>query len=137
MIGGMDENGADENGFIAYDLAPPTELPPMPVWTPFRPPLPRYTPPPVPEGCARVELDDDYYLGPGWNDWYGGDSKGSTAYPARVFDIPAEQRERWAKAQADYAAMQEEISALRDARLAKPGWAPDGWVRTAPHQAQP
>jgi hypothetical protein len=131
----------DELGIIAYDLQPPdpADLPRTPAYSPFRrhmerQPQSRYTPPPLPEGYARVALDDDYYAGPQWADWAGEDE----AYPARVFDIPAGQRERWAKAQADYAAMQEEIGALRDARLAKPGWVPEGWVRKGdPYQVQP
>jgi hypothetical protein len=129
-----------ENGFIAYDLEPPGEPWPRPriIWTPMgdfrkRPPQPRYVPPPLPEGHARVALDDDYYAGPQWADWAGEDE----AYPARVFDIPAEQRARWAAAIAAYAAMQDEISELRTTRLATPAWAPDGWVRKPPYQVQP
>ena len=72
----------------------------------------RYTPQPLPEGMARVILDDDYYLGPGWSDY----TDRSVAWPEGVFDIPAEQRERWQKAQEAYAAMQEEIGALAEER---------------------
>lgn len=128
-----------ETGIIAYDLEPPERLRGLGVWAPLRnigerqPPRPRYVPPPLPDGCARVELDDDYYTGPFWSDWAGEDAD----YPARVFDIPAEQRDRWQKAMEDYAAMQEEIEALRSARLATPGFAPEGWTQKPSYQVQP
>lgn len=129
-----------DSGFIAYDLQPPdpARMPRTPAYSPLqdfrnRSPQSRYVPPPLPEGYARVALDDDYYAGPVWADWAGSDE----AYPARVFDIPAEQRARWAAATAAYASMQEEIGELRSARLATPGWVPDGWVRKPPYQVQP
>lgn len=99
-------------------------------------PLPRYTPPPLAEDHARVRLGDDYYAGAIWDDWTGDD----TDRPAEVFDIPAEQRDRWLKAQADYSAMQDEISALMDARAREPGFpnVPPGWQRKgSPYQPQP
>lgn len=136
-----EERLLSETGIIAYDLAPSSALPPAPIWAPLRnfltqprPPHPRYTPPPLANGYARVKLDCDYDTGPWWNDWAGEDM----AYPATVFDIPAEQRDRWQQARDAYAAMQEEISELRAARLATSGFAPPGWVRKdAPYQAQP
>jgi hypothetical protein len=128
----------DAAGVMLYDLAPayspmwhrnaPTPLRNPP---PRRPPQPRYIPPPLPEGHVRVALDDDDYAGPQWADWAGEDD----AYPARVFDVPAEQRERWAAANAAYFAMQEEISEMRSARM---GRVPPGWVRKGkPYQVQP
>jgi hypothetical protein len=136
--GRVSEDGIRACGLEIYDLEPPGDLPPIPVCTPLRdfPRIPRrarWVPPPLPEGHARVELDEDYYAGPGWSDWDGQDA----GYPARVFDIPAAQRERWRKAMEDYAAMQEEIAALRSARLSAPGFAPEGWTRKAGYQAQP
>ena len=106
-----------EYGIIAYDLEPPSPLPPLPAYSPLRhpgqpSPRPRYAPPPLPDGFARVELDEDYYAGPGWSDW----TADTAERPSDIFDIPAEQRDRWAKAMADYQAMQDEISALRDER---------------------
>jgi len=133
-----DDEHQPDVGIRLYDLEPPSDPPPVPSWSPLRhpgqaAPAPRYLPPPVPEGFARVELDDDYYAGPVWSDWAGGDHQ----YPARVFDVPVQQHERWQRARDAYAAMQEEISTLRDARLRTPGWVPGGWVRKPPYQAQP
>jgi hypothetical protein len=130
-----------EVGIIAYDLEPPSQPPPPAEFTPLRHPArisprPRYDPPPLAAGYARVKLDDDFYSGHGWSDWTGRD----TDHPAEVFDIPAEQRERWMAAQAAYSAMQEEISALMDARAREPGYpkVPLGWKRKgAPYQVQP
>jgi hypothetical protein len=126
-------------GINLFDLTPPADGPLYPATDQLRhperiPPQPRYVPPPLPDGYARVELDDDYDVGPVWNDWAGQDA----GYPARVFDIPAEQRDRWDAARAAYAAMQEEISALREDRLAVPGFAPPGWERKgSSYQVQP
>ena len=137
--------GMSENGIFAYDLEPPTPLlstplPPLPEYSPLRhpgtpSPRPRYAPPPLPEGFARVELDDDYYTGPEFSDWVG-DEAGN---PVRVFDIPREQRERWVAARDAYCAMQEEIDALRHERSQTFGWVrASGWVRKdKPYQAQP
>lgn len=123
-----------ETGIFAYDLEPPTPLVPAvePIRHPGRPsPRPRWAPPPLPDGLVRVELDDDYYTGPGFSAWTGSE----TDYPTRIFDVPREQYERWASARDAYAAMQEEISALYDGRLNAP---PPGWVRKdKPYQVQP
>lgn len=122
-------------GIVAYDLVPPSSLPPVPVFSPFRHPAerqrrPRWTPPPLTDGHVRVELDEDYYAGPGWTDWNGSDAD----YPSRIFDIPAEIRERWLKAMDAYAAMQDEIEALLSARRAQ---VPPGWTQKPPYQARP
>lgn len=101
----------------------------FPAYSPMRSyppqPRPRYTPPPLPEGFARVELDVDYDTGERFTDWAAEDA----AFPARVFDVPREQYDRWVTARDAYAAMQEEIAELRAERLRTPGFAPDGWVR--------
>jgi hypothetical protein len=129
-----------ETGIFAYDLEPPTPPPPSAEYSPLRDfirkpqPRPRWAPPPLPDGFARVELEDDYYTGPDFTDWSGEEH----AYPARVFEIPAEQYARWKAARDAYDAMQEEISGLREERLRTPGWAPSGWVRKdKPYQVQP
>ena len=124
-------------GIVGYDLQPPAPLyPTLSVLAGVGGRVqsrPHWTAPPVPDGHARVELDDDYYAGAIWNHWKGT----SAEYPARVFDLPAEQVARWEKALEDYAAMQEEIEVLRRDRLAKPGWAPEGWKRGEGYQVQP
>jgi hypothetical protein len=126
-------NGA-ASGIISFDLGPPGSPGDVPLWTPFRDAAERaatrrrYAPPPLADGFVRVELEDDYYTGPGWNDWDGAEAE----YPARVFDIPAGQAKRWRKARDDYAEMQAEIAALRSARLSAPGFAPEGWALKSP-----
>lgn len=130
-------------GILAYDLEPPSRPPPAAEFSPLRdalrnprPPRPVYLPPPLPDGLARVKLDDDYDYGASWSDWKDGD----TDHPADVWDIPAEQRDRWVKAEADYHAMQSEIEALREVRMREPGYpnVPPGWKRKgAPYQVQP
>ena len=67
---------------------------------------------PQPEGTARVTLSDDYYLGPVWGEY----RPQSLAGPEDVFDIPAEQRDRWQAAMAAYDAMQAEIEVLMQER---------------------
>lgn len=138
--GMSDDEQAAQTGIELYDLAPPTARGPMlPTYTELRHPpeprpQPRWTAPPLAEGFARVELDDDYYTGAQFSDWTGADGR----YPARVFDIPREQYERWVSARDAYAAMQAEVEAMREERLRTPGWAPPGWVRTdKPYQVQP
>ncbi len=130
----MSESSEGETGIFACDLTPPVPLLPHlePLRHPGQPsPRPRWAPPPLPDGFARVELDDDYYAGPGFSEWTGSE----TGYPTRIFDVPREQYERWMSARDAYAAMQEEVSALYDSRLNAP---PPGWVRKdKPYQVQP
>ena len=132
MMGGM-----SEHGIFAYDLEPPAAR--LPHVEPMRHPgqpstRPRWVPPPLPDGFARVEVEDDYYTGPEFSDWTGEE----TEHPGRVFDIPREQYERWKAAREQYAAMQEEITALREKWLHGPGCALAGWVRKdKPYQVQP
>lgn len=90
------------------------------------PPRPRYAPPPLPDGHVRVVLfSADYDTPAGWCEWAANDADS----PWNVHDITAEQRDRWAKAQADYQAMQDEIEALMESRHREPGWpnVPPGW----------
>lgn len=116
-------------GLVAYDLEPPAQMPLgefQPMRHPGRTPLrPRYAPPPLPEDRVRVVLGDDYYTGEGWYEWTARDSDS----PWDVHDISSEQRDRWAKAEADYQAMQAEIEALMEARHGEPDWpnVPPGW----------
>ncbi len=125
-------------GVVAYDLVPPA-VSPMVTVRPFRDlmaaqvPAPRFLAPPVPCDRARVRLGDDYYTGPEWADWSGDE----TRYPAEIFDVPREQYDRWEAASAAYRQMQEEIGELRSARLAEPGWVPEGWVKKPGYQPQP
>ena len=123
-----------EHGIFAYDLERPAVLlpPSEPLRNPgTRRPRSRWAPPPLPEGFARVELDDDYYAGPGFSEWTGAEAE----YPARIFDVPREQYERWVSARDAYAAMQEEVGALYDGRL---NATQAGWVRKdKPYQVQP
>ena len=103
------------------DLNATVNGPLLPTYTPLRgtlhcAPFPRYVPGPLADGMARVHLSDDYYLGPVWGDYHP-----PTSYrPEDVFDIPAEQRERWVAALYAYRAMQEEIEGLMEARRRKP-----------------
>ena len=79
-------------------------------------------------------MEDDYYTGPEFSDWAGEE----TEHPGRIFDIPREQYERWMAARDAYAAMQEEITALREEWLHGAGCALPGWVRKdKPYQVQP
>lgn len=128
-----------ETWIFTYDLEPPAPLPPAaaeysPLRNPWRQaprPRPRWAPPPLADGFVRVELDEDYYLGPGFSEWTGSEAE----YPTRIFDIPREQYERWVSARDAYAAMQEEVGALYGNRLNAP---PPGWVRIdKPSQVQP
>ena len=106
-------------GLKPYDLPPPSKSL-FPRYAPLRighyTPPPRYSPGPLADGMARVHLSDDYYLGPVWGD-YGSQDFCS---PDAVFDIPAEQRDRWEAAMDAYRAMQEEIEGLIEARGRKP-----------------
>ncbi len=101
-----------------YDLSPPGPEVLIPAYSPMRnwkdrpPSPPRYVPGPQPEGIARVALSDDYYLGAMWEEY----RPQSLAGPEDVFDIPAEQRDRWQAAIDAYGAMQEEIRVLMEAR---------------------
>jgi hypothetical protein len=94
-------------------------------------PLPRYLPPPLAEGLARVRLGDDYYAGAVWSDWTGDRSDS----PAEVYDIPAGQHERWQAAIDAYSAMQDEIENLMEQRREAAQGVPPGW-RPA-YQVQP
>jgi hypothetical protein len=110
-----------ENGIVAYDLEPPGPPGDIARFTPpSKPgtvsPQPRYVPGPLADGMARVVLDDDYYLGPG----FSGYRAGSSESPRRVFDIPREQYDRWQAAIDAYQAMQEEIEALVSDRARNP-----------------
>lgn len=53
---------------------------------------------------VRVHLGDDYHLGP----WYG---------DGGPYAIPREQYDRWESVKKAYEAMQDEITALREATL--------------------
>ena len=105
-----------------YDLSPPGPRALVPAYSPLRnwrdrpSPPPRYVPGPQPEGTARVVLSDDYYLGSVWDEW----RPQGIAGPEDVFDIPAEQRDRWQAAHDAYDAMQEEIRVLVEARREAP-----------------
>ena len=105
-----------------FDLQVPERLL-YPAYTSLRdltrrpwPSPPRYVPGPQPEGTARVTLSDDYYLGSVWGDYRPQDTRS----PEDVFDIPAEQRDRWQAAGEAYDAMQDEIAALMQARQEAP-----------------
>jgi hypothetical protein len=102
-------------GFMAYDLAPATRIM-VPRATPLRGSgvfqRPRYVPGPLADGMARVVLSEDYYTGEDFSDY----EPQSTARREAVFEVPAEQRDRWEAARDAYAAMQEEIGALIEAR---------------------
>jgi hypothetical protein len=107
-------------GLKAYDLVLPARCL-VPGYAPLRdwrdrPPPPHYNPGPLADGMARVHLSDDYYLGPVWGDYHP-----PTSYsPEDVFDIPAEQRDRWQAAEDAYRAMREEIEGLMAARRRSP-----------------
>jgi len=108
--------------FSAQGLETPMRLL-YPAYSPLRgiggtwpSPPPRYVPGPQPEGTARVVLGDDYYLGAGWGDYRPQDTRS----PEDVFDVPAEQRDRWQAAGEAYDAMQDEIAALMQARREAP-----------------
>jgi hypothetical protein len=83
-------------------------------WPPSPPPC--YVPGPQSEGTARVVLSDDYYLGPVWDEYRPQGLGG----PEDVFDVPAEQRDRWQATRDAYAAIQEEIRVLMEARREAP-----------------
>jgi hypothetical protein len=128
---------AEAAGIELYDLKPCRDDRLIPVVSPLRhpgrpAPRPRYAAPPVPDGHVRVKLGDDYYAGAVWRDW----AAETAERPADIFDIPAGQRDRWAKALADYAAMQEEIGALRETRWRPGDQVPPGWVAKQPYQVQ-
>lgn len=77
-------------------------------------PPPRYVPGPVADGHARVVLwAGDPETPAGFGDY--GDGHESYLVPD-VFDVPADQRDRWAAAQEAFDVMQDEISALVEAR---------------------
>lgn len=106
-------------GLAPYDLTPTYPL--VPGYALLRDlgrrlPPPRYVPGPLADGAARVHLSDDYYLGPVWGDYH----PQNTYSPDSVFDIPAEQRNRWQAAMDAYADMQAEIEMLMDARRRNP-----------------
>jgi hypothetical protein len=134
-----DEQPLAETGIFIYDLEPPPKHPflevkptPLRDFSKPRPPRPRWAPPPLAEGFVRVEVDDDYYAGPGFSDW----TASETEYPTRIFDVPREQYERWVSARDAYAAMQEEVGALYGSRTNP--HPPSGWVRKdKPYQVQP
>jgi hypothetical protein len=108
-------------GIRSFDLTPSGRHPLIPSYAPlrnvrYRLPLPRYAPGPLADDMARVILDDDYYLGPQWGDYY----PQTSCSPDAVFDVPSEQRDRWQAAMDAYRAMQEEIEGLMEARRRSP-----------------
>lgn len=112
-----------EDGIIAWDLAPPTSLPPVPWVTPFRdrgPSVrPRYVPEPQPEGTVRVVLDSAGCDGePAAFQRY--DDYPTLVEPYRVFDVPADQYERWEAALTAFLAMEDEIEVLISERTRRP-----------------
>jgi hypothetical protein len=79
------------------------------------PPLPYYVPGPQPEGTVRVVLDNASYEDPATADLYE-PGLHRLVQPHRVFDVPAEQYERWQAAAAAFDAMQEDIESVISAR---------------------
>jgi len=103
---------------VPYDLEPPSALPPLPHATPLRTAYgqnPLYEPGPLADGMARVVLHSAGYEEPAEFAPYSRDRHLLTE-PYRVFDVPAEQYERWLATRAAFDAMQEEIEATISAR---------------------
>jgi len=94
------------------DLAPPLRplVPRLTKMTDRPGVMPRYKPGPLAEGIVRVVLTPADYENPADFTLY--DEYWTTPEPYRVFDVPAEQYERWKAAKAAFSAMGEEIDAL-------------------------
>jgi len=86
----------------------------------------KWAEPPVPAGCVRLWLHSGDYETPAqWSEWKPG--PGVTPSPAWIFDVPAEQEQRWREAYDASEAAENEIEALITERG---GEIPPGWHRT-------
>jgi hypothetical protein len=100
------------------NLDPVDLVPPVRVLAPRPAPMtdrgnvmPRYVPGPLAEGMVRVVLS---WAGPDGEppDFELYETYWTTPEPYRVFDIPAEQYERWEAARAAFSAMGDEIETM-------------------------
>jgi hypothetical protein len=83
---------------------------------------PAFTAPPVPDGHVRLHLQrSDYDTEAQWSEWKPAQTE---RVPEYLFDVPAEQAERWERAYAAFYEARDEIDALIEQR----GWnVPPGW----------
>jgi hypothetical protein len=110
----------DPHPLSAEGLQAPLRLlcpPASPLRNPGTDTRPRYVPGPLAEGMVRVVLSPGGYEEPAGFSAYTGER---FIEPRRVFDVPAEQYERWRAAAAAFDAMQEDIEATISARAQPP-----------------